>query len=127
MYQLVLGREKPKVCGQQFVEKEGEEEMAIAAFLELRSRHPQLRLALVPRHKERFDRVAELVTEAGLDLRRRSEAQRSEAQQPDSGNWRSSEVILIDTIGELRHWWGVADIATVGGSFGDTPGVLMRM
>ena len=105
--------------------QEGEEKMAIDAFLELRSRHPQLRLALVPRHKERFDRVAELVTGAGLDLRRRSEAQRSEAQQPDSGNWRSSEVILIDTIGELRHWWGVADIATVGGSFGDRGGQNM--
>ena len=100
--------------------QEGEEQMAIAAFLELRSRHPQLRLALVPRHKERFDRVAELVTDAGLELRRRSEAQR-----PDSGTWRSGEVILIDTIGELRHWWGVADIATVGGSFGDRGGQNM--
>ena len=94
--------------------------MAIAAFLELRSRHPQLRLALVPRHKERFERVAELVTEAGLVLRRRSKS-----QQPDSATWRSSEVILIDTIGELRHWWGVADIATVGGSFGDRGGQNM--
>ena len=100
--------------------QEGEEQMAIATFLELRDRHPQLRLALVPRHKERFERVAELVTEAGLELRRRSKS-----QQPDSATWRSSEVILIDTIGELRHWWGVADIATVGGSFGDRGGQNM--
>ncbi|MDA7492855.1 3-deoxy-D-manno-octulosonic acid transferase [bacterium] len=120
--------------------QDGEEQMAIAAFLELRSRHPQLRLALVPRHKERFDRVAELVTAAGLGLRRRSESQRSdsqrsesqrsesqrsESQRSESENWRSSEVILIDTIGELRHWWGVADIATVGGSFGDRGGQNM--
>ncbi|HBV62044.1 MAG TPA: 3-deoxy-D-manno-octulosonic acid transferase [Rhodopirellula sp.] len=100
--------------------QDGEEQMAIAAFLELRSRHPQLRLALVPRHKERFDRVAELVTDAGLKLRRRTEPQR-----PDSGTWPSRQVILIDTIGELRHWWGVADIATVGGSFGDRGGQNM--
>ena len=25
MYELILGREKPKVCAQQFVEKEGED------------------------------------------------------------------------------------------------------
>ncbi len=100
--------------------QEGEEKMAIAAFLKLRSRHPQLRLALVPRHKERFDRVAELVTEAGLELRRRSEV-----QSMDSRTWPSRQVILIDTIGELRHWWGIADIATVGGSFGDRGGQNM--
>jgi 3-deoxy-D-manno-octulosonic-acid transferase len=100
--------------------QEGEEQMAIATFLELRDRHPQLRLALVPRHKERFDRVAGVVTDAGLQLRRRSES-----SPPNSDIWQSNEVILIDTIGELRHWWGVADIATVGGSFGDRGGQNM--
>ena len=100
--------------------QEGEEQMAIAAFLELRVRHPQLRLALVPRHKERFDKVAGIVTDAGLELRRRSKS-----QSPNSRVWESREVILIDTIGELRHWWGVADIATVGGSFGDRGGQNM--
>ena len=100
--------------------QEGEEQMAISAFLELRARHPQLRLALVPRHKERFDRVAGIVTQAGLELRRRSET-----QLPKSGTWPSNEVILVDTIGELRHWWGIADIATVGGSFGDRGGQNM--
>lgn len=100
--------------------QDGEEQMAIAAFLELRCRHPQLRLALVPRHKERFDRVAELVIQAGLELRRRSETKLS-----GSETWHAREVLLIDTIGELRHWWGVADIATVGGSFGDRGGQNM--
>ena len=98
----------------------GEEQMAIDAFLKLRVRHPQLRLVLVPRHQERFDRVAGLVTQAGLELRRRSKV-----QMPRSVSWSSNEIILIDTIGELRHWWGVADIATVGGSFGDRGGQNM--
>ncbi len=100
--------------------QEGEEQMAINAFLKLRLRHPQLRLALVPRHQERFDRVAGLVTQAGLELRRRSKV-----QMPRSVSWSSNEIILIDTIGELRHWWGVADITTVGGSFGDRGGQNM--
>jgi 3-deoxy-D-manno-octulosonic-acid transferase len=34
-------------------------------------------------------------------------------------------VILVDTIGELRDWWGVGQIATVGGSFGDRGGQNM--
>ena len=101
--------------------QEGEEQMVISAFLELRGRHPHLRLALVPRHRERFARVACIVTQAGLELRRRSETQ----QLTKSGTWQQNEVILIDTIGELRHWWGIADIATVGGSFGDRGGQNM--
>ena len=75
---------------------------------------------LVPRHKERFEKVAGLVTAAGLLLRRRSD----ETFERQS-TWNSDQVILIDTIGELRHWWGIADIATVGGSFGDRGGQNM--
>ena len=100
--------------------QEGEEEMAIEAFQSLRVRYPELRLMLVPRHKERFEKVAGLVTAAGLLLRRRSD----ETFERQS-TWNSDQVILIDTIGELRHWWGVADIATVGGRFGDRGGQNM--
>ena len=35
------------------------------------------------------------------------------------------EVVLVDTIGELRNWWGTAQIATVGGSFGARGGQNM--
>jgi len=100
--------------------QEGEEKMAIDAFETLRTRHPQLRLVLVPRHKERFEKVAGLITESGLRLRRRSDE-----TLPAKGTWESDQIILIDTIGELKHWWGVADIATVGGSFGDRGGQNM--
>jgi 3-deoxy-D-manno-octulosonic-acid transferase len=33
--------------------------------------------------------------------------------------------MLGDTIGELRWWWGLADIGFVGGSFGDRGGQNM--
>ena len=39
--------------------------------------------------------------------------------------WDGDTVILVDTIGELRNWWGVAQIATVGGSFGNRGGQNM--
>ncbi|MFG0268324.1 MAG: 3-deoxy-D-manno-octulosonic acid transferase [Rhodopirellula sp. JB055] len=98
----------------------GEEAMALRVYDRLRSQHPELRLILVPRHVERFDEVAHLIESRGLSPIRRS---RDDSQYADQ--WDSNEVILIDTIGELRHWWGVGQIATVGGSFGDRGGQNM--
>ncbi len=98
----------------------GEEAMAINVYHRLRSEHPELRLILVPRHPERFDRIAELLVSSGDRVILRS---RNESQFNDE--WEGDEVILVDTIGELRHWWGVAHIATVGGSFGDRGGQNM--
>ena len=40
-------------------------------------------------------------------------------------DWPADRVILVDTIGELRDWWGTAQIATVGGSFGSRGGQNM--
>ena len=40
--------------------------MALNVYRELRNQHPDLRLILVPRHRERFDAVADLVTGSGL-------------------------------------------------------------
>ncbi|PHQ35208.1 3-deoxy-D-manno-octulosonic acid transferase [Rhodopirellula bahusiensis] len=98
----------------------GEEAMALRVYQKLRATHPELRLILVPRHVERFDEVSELIQSEGLSSIRRS---RNDSQYADQ--WDSEEVILVDTIGELRHWWGVGQIATVGGSFGDRGGQNM--
>jgi len=96
---------------------EGEEAAALAAYREARARHPRLRLVLVPRHAERFDRVARWLEREGERVVRRSEggpppgpAQRGEAPA----------VVLVDTLGELSSVWGLADVAFVGGSL--TPG-----
>ncbi|MBB3209927.1 3-deoxy-D-manno-octulosonic-acid transferase [Rhodopirellula rubra] len=98
----------------------GEEALAIRVFHRCRQEHPELRLILVPRHPERFDSVADLIVANGDRVVRRS---RNDSQFDDQ--WESDEVILVDTIGELKHWWGVAQIATVGGSFGDRGGQNM--
>ncbi|MCO8122750.1 3-deoxy-D-manno-octulosonic acid transferase [Stieleria sp. TO1_6] len=100
--------------------QEGEEQMAIDIYRHLRQSHQELRLVLVPRHPERFDRVAKLIASAGLISHRRS----VDASLNDV-SWDPDRVILVDTIGELRHWWGVGHIATVGGSFGDRGGQNM--
>jgi len=98
----------------------GEESMVIDIYNHLRVDHTELRLILVPRHRERFDEVAGLIQSAGLKVHRRSVGQSMYDQQ-----WCNDTVLLIDTIGELRDWWGVGQIATVGGSFGSRGGQNM--
>lgn len=100
--------------------QEGEEKMALDVYRRLSDQYSELRLILVPRHAERFDRVAQLIESQNFIAHRRSRDDSMEDQK-----WNSDRVILIDTIGELRHWWGVGQIATVGGSFGDRGGQNM--
>lgn len=97
----------------------GEEAMALEVFRRVRADFPDLRLLLVPRHLHRFDEVARLVEESGLSFARRSQ---HEAPSPTLSE---ASVLVIDTIGELSAWWGLADIAFVGGSFGKRGGQNM--
>ncbi|MGE5194373.1 MAG: 3-deoxy-D-manno-octulosonic acid transferase [Deltaproteobacteria bacterium] len=106
-----------------------EERYALETYLQLLPQFPDLRLVLVPRHKERFDEVAKLVTdEFKLPLIRRSHISIDAPESSPSpragtammsGGPRGSalpSVILLDTLGELSACWGLADIAFVGGS-----------
>jgi 3-deoxy-D-manno-octulosonic-acid transferase len=99
-----------------------EEQFAIDAWLSAREAHPDLRLILVPRHKERFDEVARLVQEQyHLSLVRRSRlsdggAEPGAARASDPPDDRPPPILLLDTLGELSACWGLADIAFVGGS-----------
>jgi 3-deoxy-D-manno-octulosonic-acid transferase len=92
---------------------EGEESAVLAAYIAARRQHPGLRLVLVPRHAERFDRVAEWLEQQGESVVRRS---RLDAPAPPARPGGLPRVILIDTIGELGAVWGLADVAFVGGS-----------
>lgn len=97
-----------------------EEMYALDAWRSLRADFPNLRLILVPRHKERFEDVAELVHQRGVPLLRRSEH-----NGPVNGVPASRPVILLDTLGELAACWGLADIAFVGGSLTNRGGQNM--
>lgn len=92
---------------------EGEDEQVLSAFAEIRRHSPNLLLVLVPRHPERFDRVAELCNRQGLQLVRRT------AHRPCTPG---TDVFLGDTMGELRLLYRGADIAFVGGSLVPTGG-----
>ena len=85
---------------------EGEEEMVLAAFREVRARFPRAVLILAPRHPERFPAVAALLERSGIPW-----ARRSDRTQSFSGG-----VFLLDTIGELASVYALGSIAFVGGS-----------
>lgn len=66
------------------------------------------RLLLAPRHPERFEEVFALVKKSGFDWVKRSEE--------ESARDKTAEIILLDSIGELRAIYPLAEIVFVGGS-----------
>ncbi|MGL4513469.1 MAG: 3-deoxy-D-manno-octulosonic acid transferase [Lacipirellulaceae bacterium] len=108
-----------------------EEEIALRVYQRLAKDHPALRLVIVPRHPERFDEVADAMRRSGVDFARRSELGASPLPAGGGSNEARSpfrvppSALLIDTVGELGAWWGLATIGFVGGSFGDRGGQNM--
>jgi 3-deoxy-D-manno-octulosonic-acid transferase len=86
---------------------EGEDEQVLQAHSVIRQQISDALLVLVPRHPERFDRVAQLVEESGFSLVKRSQ------QIPCSAD---TGVFLGDTMGELTLFIGASDAAFIGGS-----------
>jgi len=88
-----------------------EEALIVEAFKEVwkNSKAENLpRLLLAPRHPERFMEAAVIAKNSGFDWVLRSEE--------ESGRDRAAEVILLDSIGELRSIFPLAEIVFVGGS-----------
>lgn len=86
----------------------GEEELILSSFLIIKEKIPGLLLILVPRHPERFNQVAHLISQYALSMKRRSK---------DEPVTEETQVFLGDSMGELMLWYSMADIAIVGGSF----------
>lgn len=67
---------------------------------------------VVPRHPQRFDEVAALITQRGFTLSRRSAwVNGPDVAQADDTLW------LGDSLGEMALYYGLADAALLGGSF----------
>ncbi len=104
-----------------------EEFAALEVFRSLSAAHPNLRLIIVPRHPERFDEVAQLLARSGLEVTRWTRWRDQVQSVPDNSQRPKSlpRILLVDTVGELRFWWGLADIALVGGSLSTRGGQNM--
>ncbi|HEX8890241.1 MAG TPA: 3-deoxy-D-manno-octulosonic acid transferase [Pyrinomonadaceae bacterium] len=93
-----------------------EEKIFLEAFKQLRAirGHDKVRLLIAPRHPERFPEVAGLLDASNFAWSRRS----AEASTTDS----VCDIILLDSIGELRAVYPLASVVFVGGSIAATGG-----
>jgi 3-deoxy-D-manno-octulosonic-acid transferase len=87
-----------------------EERIVIDSFIQLRRvmDEQRPRLMIAPRHPERFDEVAALLDSSGVRWARRS--------RPAADGDAECEAVLLDTVGELRAVYPLAELVFVGGS-----------
>ncbi|MEX0870804.1 MAG: lipid IV(A) 3-deoxy-D-manno-octulosonic acid transferase [Aquisalimonadaceae bacterium] len=85
----------------------GEESVVLEVHKRLRMQYPQLLLVLVPRHPERFQRIAAMCIARGLAVSRRSTGTHVVPE---------TAVLLGDTMGELPLYYAMSDAAFIGGS-----------
>lgn len=90
--------------------REGEERIILKAFQRLREEIP-LRLVLAPRHIKRAREVGSLARSMGFRVSFKS--------LWESGEW---DVLVLDTLGELRDFYRRAWVTFVGGTFAPVGG-----
>jgi len=111
---LGICNEKLWVCG---ATGPGEEEILLDVFKQLiqPGKFEDLRLVIVPRKPERFDEVAQKITEAGFKFVRYSKLKNTHVSKKAPDPF-SVPVILGDTMGDLRKFYCLATIIFVGRS-----------
>jgi len=85
-----------------------EENIVLTAFKQIRATDQRPRLLIAPRHPERFEDVAKLIEDSGF-----SWSKRSAVPSPADAK---ADIVLLDSIGELRAAYQSADLAFMGGS-----------
>ena len=88
----------------------GEEFFLLEIYKRLRMTCPALRLVLVPRHAERRNTVKTDIVKSGLKFELWSKCLPSETEQQET------EVLLVDTTGELRAFYSAASVVFIGKS-----------
>jgi 3-deoxy-D-manno-octulosonic-acid transferase len=106
---------------------EGEEELIISVYRELKKDFFDLNLIIAPRHPERFQGVEDLLRLKGISFIKRSEFRTSNPPNPplekggeegvSEPQFLKGEIILLDTLGELSAVYGMSDIAIIGKSY----------
>lgn len=86
---------------------EGEEQIALSAHRLIRQTYPDALLILVPRHSARFAAVANELAREKVRFVKRSQGMACDA---------ATEVLLVDSLGELLDCYAAGDVAFVGGS-----------
>jgi 3-deoxy-D-manno-octulosonic-acid transferase len=89
---------------------DGEEVMILNAFKNLKKKYQKLKLIIAPRHPERFTIVEKILIENGETYVKRTE------------NKKVENIMILNTIGELKNVYAICDIAFIGGSLVDIGG-----
>ena len=92
---------------------DGDDTLVIDAFIAARAAGRFDHLILAPRHPRRADQIASLLTRRGLRI-----AIRSKREVPDI----DTAVHLADTMGEMDHWYAMAGVTIICGTFSDKGG-----
>ncbi|MGL4668750.1 MAG: 3-deoxy-D-manno-octulosonic acid transferase [Saezia sp.] len=94
--------------------REGEEELLLQAWQQMFWAETEKPILLiVPRHPQRFEDVAELVTGTGLSMSRRSSWNHDKIDEQA----QKADVWLGDSLREMVIYYALADIVLLGGSF----------
>ncbi len=101
--------------------RDGEEQMWLDAMQALHDQHLEgqahahhVQWLLVPRHPQRFDEVAALLSARGWQVSRRSSWSDG---PPTSEQGAGPSLWLGDSMGEMALYYGLSDAALLGGSF----------
>ncbi len=90
--------------------REGEEALLLQQLQQNPAALQAAQWLIVPRHPQRFDEVAQLISDAGFALSRRS-------QWGDILPADAHTIWLGDSLGEMPLYYGLASVALMGGSF----------
>jgi 3-deoxy-D-manno-octulosonic-acid transferase len=88
---------------------EGEEAILLDVYRELKKEVPQLKMLLAPRHPDRCVDLERMCGEEGVSTERRT-------RRKGGADLDGTDVLLLDTMGELARAYATADIVFVGGS-----------
>lgn len=83
----------------------GEEKILIDCYSQVRKTHPELFLIIAPRDTNRSTEIQSLAADLDLTVSLRSD-----------NNSSPADILILDTIGELVHFYALSDISFVGGS-----------
>jgi len=89
---------------------EGEEALILDAFSTFKKYNTEAKLVVVPRHPERFDKVATLIE----DFSKHENLSWHRYSQNESF---VDDIVLLDTLGELVNCYAISDIVILGGAF----------
>jgi 3-deoxy-D-manno-octulosonic-acid transferase len=91
----------------------GDDGPILDAFQAARATGTFLHLIVAPRHPDRAAAILGEIAARGLSVRQRSKGQ---VPVPDTA------VHLADTLGEMDHWYAMAGVTVIGGTFSDRGG-----